>query len=151
MTFYMKIVWVVGENGNEGKSFFQRNVHEEFGYSRVSALDPSECVRSTFHILGKINSSNTDIFLFNVARGEFLSNKQYKILEKIKDGSALSTKYGGKVFNFKIPNVLIVFANREPDRKELSKDRWTILKISKDLTGLTDITDGVNKKKKMVK
>ena len=101
--------------------------------------------------MGKINSSNTDIFLFNVARGEFLSNEQYKILEKIKDGSALSTKYDGEVLNFKIPNVLIVFANREPDRKELSKDRWTILKISQDLTGLTDITDGVNKKKKMVK
>ena len=99
--------------------------------------------------MGKINSSNTNIFLFNVARGEYLSNEQYKILEKIKDGTALSTKYDGEVLEFKIPNLLIVFANREPDRKELSKDRWTILKISKDLTGLTNITDGANKKKKI--
>ena len=50
-----------------------------------------------------------------------------------------------------MPNVLIVFANREPDREKLSEDRWIILKISQDLTGLTDIADGVNKKKKMVK
>ena len=46
----------------------------------------------------------------------------------------------------------MVFANREPDRKELSQDRWKILKISWDLTELSDITDGssrVKKKKKM--
>ena len=33
----------------------------------------------------------------------------------------------------------MVFSNREPDQNKLSKDRWTILKISKDLTELTDI------------
>ena len=46
---------------------------------------------------------------------------------------------------------MIVFANREPDRENLSQDRWIILKISQDFTGLTDITDGVKKKKKIVK
>ena len=47
---------------------------------------------------------------------------------------------------------MMVFANREPVRKELSQDRWIILKISKDLVELIDITDGssgVKKKKKM--
>ena len=29
----------------------------------------------------------------------------------------------------------------EPDREKLREDRWTILKISEDLTALTDITD----------
>ena len=90
-----EIIWVVGEKGSEGKSFFQRNIHEEFGYSRVSALDLAESARDTFHILGKHCSSNTNIFLFNVARGEFLSNEQYKTLEKIKDGKASSPKYDG--------------------------------------------------------
>ena len=33
-----KVIRVVGERGNEGNSFFQWNIHEEFGYSRVSAL-----------------------------------------------------------------------------------------------------------------
>ena len=48
---------------------------------------------------------------------------------------------------------MIVFANRGPYREELSKDRLIILKISEDLTELTDITDdgsGAKKKKKMV-
>merc|ERR1711954_342530 len=30
-----KVIWVVGNDGNEGKSFFQENIREEFGYSRV--------------------------------------------------------------------------------------------------------------------
>ena len=146
-----KVIWVVGEEGNEGKSFFQRNIFEEFSYSRVCKLELGGHSRDIFHILGKLISLNTDIFLFNVPRGGYLFNEQYKILESIKDGSATSPKYDSRVLNFKMPNILMVFSNTEPDRKELSQDRWIILKISQDFTGLTDITDGVKKKKKMVK
>ena len=49
--------------------------------------------------------------------------------------------------NFKKPNVLIVFKTR-PNTNTLSKDRWTILKISNDLTELTDIGGGNLSKKK---
>ena len=127
-----KIIWVVGVVGNEGKSFFQRNICEEFGE----------------------NARNTDIFLFNVYRAQYLHTEQYEILEKIKDGWATSPKYNGRNLNFKTPNVLIVFANRKPDIEKLSKDRWIILKISKDLSKLTEITcessKVKNKKKKIV-
>ena len=37
--------------------------------------------------------------------------------------------------------MFIVFANSEPDRDELSEDRWVILKISQDFTCLKEITD----------
>ena len=30
-----KIFWIIGRNGNEGKSFFQENIREEFGYAIV--------------------------------------------------------------------------------------------------------------------
>ena len=56
---------------------------------------------------------------------------------------------GNLVSNLKKPNIFIVFANIEPDREKLSEGRRIILKISEDLTGLTDITDAVKKKKKM--
>ena len=137
-----KVIWVVGKEGNEGKSFFQANIREEFGYSRVCTLELSENSRNSFHIMGKICSTNTDIFLFNVARGEHLDIEQYKILESIKDGVAVDGKYNSQKLYFKKPNVLIVFANDEPKRAKLSMDRWVILKISNDLSELTDIVGG---------
>ena len=125
-----KVIWVVGKEGNEGKSFFQANIREEFGYSRVCTLELSENSRNAFHIMGKLCSKLTDIFLFNVARGEYLDTEQYRILECIKDGKAVDGKYNSQKLNFKKPNVLKVFSNREPNKYTLSKDRWTILKIS---------------------
>ena len=92
--------------------------------------------------MGKICSTNTDIFLFNLPRGEYLGTEHYKILESIKDGAAVDSKYNSQKLYFKKPNVLIVFANDEPTRAKLSKDRWVILKISNDLSELTDIVGG---------
>ena len=43
---------------------------------------------------------------------------------------------------------LLHFSNKEPNTNTLSKDRWTVLKISKDLTELTDIGGGNLSKKK---
>ena len=104
--------------------------------------------RKTFHIIGKICSTNTDIFLFNIARGEHLDIEQYKILECIKDWAVVDGKYNCQKLYFKKPNVLIVFSNKEPNTNTLSKDRWAILKISNDLTELTDIEGGNLSKKK---
>ena len=105
----------------------------------MSTLALSENPRNTFHILGKLCSTNTDIFLFNVPRSGYLDHEQYEILESIKDGFAVDGKYKSQKLHFKVPNVLIVFSNKEPDQNTLSKDRWAILKISNDLTELTDI------------
>ena len=133
-----KVIWVVGKQGNEGKTFFQAYICEEFGYSRVCTLELCKNSRKTFHILGKICSTNTDIFLFNVARGEYLDHEQYKILESIKDGVTLDGKFNSHKLYFDKHNVLIVFSNNESKKNRLSKDRWTILKKSNDLTELTD-------------
>ena len=47
-------------------------------------------------------------------------------------------KYKSQKLHFKVPNVLIVFSNGKPDQNTLSKDKWTILKISNDLRELTE-------------
>ena len=98
--------------------------------------------------MGKTCSTTTDIFLFNVARGVRLGQQQYKILESIKDRKAVDGKYNSQKLNFKKPNVLMVFSNREPDQNKLSKDRWIIFKMSKDLSELTNIEGRKLSKKK---
>ena len=73
---------VVGSRGNEGNSFFQWNILEELGYSKVSLLERQS--RNTFHILGKLFSRNNDIFLFKVDRVDYFYNEQYKYLSQSK-------------------------------------------------------------------
>ena len=107
-----KVIWGVGKRGNEGKSFFQSNVREEFGYSRVCTLQLGETSRNTFHILGKLCSANTDIFLFNVPRKGYISTEQYQILESIKDGTALEGKFNSRILYFKKTNCFFLTENQ---------------------------------------
>ena len=116
-----EIIWVVGSRGNEGNSFFQWNILEELGYSKVSLLGKQS--RNTFHILGNLSSRNNDIFLFKAERVDYLYSEQYKLFESIKDGTAMN---GEEVLNLRKPNIFIVFSNMEPDRGKLSEDRWII-------------------------
>ena len=67
---------------------------------------------------------------------------------KVSNWVAVNGKYNSQKLYFKKPNVLIVFSNKEPNQNTLSKDRWTVLKISNDLTELTDIAgESLSKKK----
>ena len=52
-----KIIWVVGEKGNEGKSFFQRNIREEFSYSRVVVCNTR--LRNSIKITTATNLAST--------------------------------------------------------------------------------------------
>ena len=56
----------------------------------------------------------------------------YRILEDIKDGQATTSKYDNDNIRFKTPNTLMVFSNKYPDLKKLSKDRWILLHPNKD-------------------
>ena len=53
----------------------------------------------------------------------------------LKDGYASSTKYHGSLLRIKTPNTVIVFSNRNPRMRSLSKDHWKIYFITAD--GLT--------------
>ena len=47
--------------------------------------------------------------ILNVPRAQYISTKQYEILEKIKDGWDMSPKHNGQNWSFKTPNVLMFF------------------------------------------
>ena len=76
--------------------------------------------------------------MFNEPRAVTYEKCNYSILESIKDGTAVSSKYNNDVMRFKIPNIVVVFSNHMPNTRELSKDRWKIFRIV--TTGLKDIT-----------
>lgn len=133
-----EIIWIIGTKGNEGKSFFQERVCEEFGHDKVCNMEISDSPKNIFYILKKC-SSTANIFLFNLPRATILERDNYKILENIKDGSAVAGKYQSCKVRFKKPNIVIVFSNYGPETDALSDDRWNIFKISKDLNSLENL------------
>ena len=83
--------------------------------------------------------SSIDTFLFNDARSGQSEMRCYEVLENIKDGRAIASKYASDIVRFQTPNVVIVFSNADPDTRQLSKDRWKIFYINKE--GLRDQTN----------
>ena len=135
-----KVIWIRGNTGNEGKSWFQNYVQSLFGVERVCRLDLRIKHANTCNVLKKRALGTIDIFLFNDSRsvsGEDLN--LYTILENLKDGEATASKYDNDTIRFKTPNTVMVFSNHYPDLKKLLKDRWVLLHPNQD--GLKDVLD----------
>ena len=126
------VIWIWGSCGNEGKSWFQSYLETYYGYSRVVRLDLRNKTSNILYALSKRPLQTTDIFLFNDTRAGSSSEQNYAVLEQIKDGCAISSKYNSTVLSFKVPNILIVFSNYRPYEGNLSQDRWKIGSITKD-------------------
>ena len=69
---------------------------------------------------------------YNDARSGQSEMRCYEVLENIKDGRAIASKYASEIIRFRTPNVVIVFSNADPDMTQLSKDRWRVFHISKE-------------------
>ena len=126
-----EVVWVKGASGNEGKTWFQNYVQSLLGTERVVQLNLKNSVGNIMHILRKLPLSTIDTFLFNDARSGQNEMRCYEVLENIKDGRAIASKYASEIVQFRTPNVVIVFSNADPDMTQLSKDRWRVYYINK--------------------
>ena len=102
-----------------------------YGYSRVIRLEIRNKTSNILHALTKRPLQTTDIFLFNDTRATNMLETNYAVLELIKDGNAISSKYNSQVLTFKVPNMVIVFSNYMPSKEKLSKDRWEIYTVNK--------------------
>ena len=130
-----KIIWVKGEKGNEGKSWFQSYVQSLHGAHRVARFDITNKTADLLHIMRRSALATTDIFLFNQQRCISSEECCYSLLEMIKDGYASAPKFHGALLQIKTPNVVVVFSNHNPRVHALSKNRWKIVFITND--GLT--------------
>ena len=125
------IIWVVGRNGAEGKSWFQRYLVQHHGSQRVFDTTIEKRSDGILHALSKRIVSLIDVFIFNIPKSFSIDNVPYNLFEQIKDGQAISTKYDSKVLRFTTPNVVLVFANAQPCRSKMSLDRWQTFNINK--------------------
>ena len=124
------IYWIVGSKGNEGKTFIQKYIHQQFGSRRVMKTEVNTKKADIAYILSKESLTCKDIFLFNLLRSD--TDVAYGLLENIKDGYLISSKYRSIPLKIKIPNTVVVFSNSYPEQSQLSVDRWKIFEICGD-------------------
>ena len=126
-----EIFWVVGQEGNEGKNWFQKYVKSWLGARRVvTGIDIKANSASIFQALRKCPIATADIFLFNIGKSmKKFDQINYDALEKMKDGEAFASKYDSQQLKIRVPNVVMVFSNSPPDVSELAKVRFRVFCI----------------------
>ena len=129
-----EIIWVVGRDGNEGKSWFQKYVKSWLGARRVvTGIDIKANNASIFQALRKCPIVTADIFLFNIGKSKKKFDViNYDALEKIKDGEAFASRYNRQQLKIRVPNVVMVFSNSPPNISQLAKVRFEVFDIEKD-------------------
>lgn len=109
-----KVRWYYDAAGASGKSFFAANYDAAKSY----------VVTGGRHADIYVSYYYEPVVFFDLARSA-IDKVPYEVMENFKNGYFLSTKYQVKRMRFNIPHV-IVFANFEPDRTQLSADRWDV-------------------------
>lgn len=132
-----EILWIVGPEGNEGKTWFQKHLKDIYG-SRVFKTHIKKSPEGILHVLSKEFVPLIELFLFNVPRSFDMDAFPYDLLEELKDGEAESTKYDSSKLELNTPNTVMVFSNEKPNKEQMSKDRWTIYLIGGEYLFHTD-------------
>lgn len=116
-----KIIFVVDEEGNIGKSWLTRywlTKRDGTQFMSVGKRDD----------LAFAVDEQSDLFVFDIPRGnmEFV---QYGIFEQLKNRVVFSTKYQSKTKILANTPHVVVFCNEQPDMTKLTQDRYEIIEL----------------------
>ena len=114
-----KVYWYWCEKGRSGKTSFAKYL--SYHYQAI----PIEGKKNDILFCAAEYESELYIFDFERSMEEYIS---YGAIEKIKNGYYMCSKYESKPIIRNPPHV-IIFANFEPDKSQLSLDRWKIKKL----------------------
>lgn len=110
-----KVRWYVDPVGNMGKSFVSEYLECKHG-AVIFENGKSNDIAYAY--------KNQGIVIFDLRRSQE-GYFNYGVIESFKNGRLWCPKYESCVKLFKKPHV-IIFSNFEPDKNQLSKDRWDI-------------------------
>ncbi len=113
------IHWYWDAEGNSGKTAFCKYMYK---WEQAVILQGGKYADIAYAM-----PEYPHMVLMNIPRSsELVVN--YSAIEAIKDGLMFSGKYESKMKMWNPPH-LVVFANFEPNKEQLSKDRWHVVKI----------------------
>lgn len=119
------INWIVNSEGCSGKS---KLVKYMFHYHDCVYLSYSDA-RDALNLVSKFMHKKA--YLFDLPRTKPTKHTKddiYNVMEQIKNGMIMNTKYETNIHLMNPPHVW-VFANYAPNLMKLTKDRWKIWKI----------------------
>ena len=119
-----KIHWFYERKGNVGKSALAK--HMAMNYNAIILDGKNSDIKCGIADWVETHGS-VDVCILDITRSD-AGYVSYKSLEHIKNGCFYNTKYVSRMCLFNTPH-LIVFANFEPLRGELSLDRWDVWEI----------------------
>jgi hypothetical protein len=130
-----KIIWVYDTKGNMGKSWFSHWLEASKGATRFE----NGATRDVAHIW-----QGAPIAVFDFSR-TVEGRLNYGVLESLKNGSIMSTKYDSCIKHFGTPHV-VCFANWPPNREAMSADRWSIrcLDASEDVPENIEVAEAID-------
>ena len=86
-----EVIWIVGANGNEGKTWFQEFLESKFGWHRViCSMDIKMKKGNICQALQKRYLMTTNMFLFDVGKGATFEDVNYQLRQK--DSAASSPR-----------------------------------------------------------
>ena len=108
-------MWVVDEKGNEGKTFFQDKIEEQYGRHQGCTISLTEATRDILQYMRGYVDKTTYIFLFDISNCICLNDIEYNVLEYIKYIWAMCGKFNTTKMTLTTPNLIFVFSNQYPD------------------------------------
>jgi len=117
-----KIIFIVDETGNAGKSWFAR-YYRSLHLKTTQILKPGKIADMAYEL-----SERARVVFLDCPRAKQQEYIQYDFLESIKDGYIFSPKYESRM---KVLDKchMVVLMNESPDQSKLSLDRYDIRRI----------------------
>lgn len=122
------IHWYWSEAGNNGKTQLCKYICSKYNALLVDGSPKDAKYIIANHIDKDPINADDLIILFNFSRSRFINSSDYQVMESIKDGIFVSTKYESRPIIINSPHMFI-FANQAPDLGALTEDRWNLVPL----------------------
>lgn len=121
-----KILWIVDEEGNNGKSCFTKYLCAK--HHAIVLCGKSSDMKNGIIMYEKNKGFYPQIIIIDLPRTFDNSYLSYTGIEEIKNGCFYAPKYEGGMCIFNNPHI-IIFSNECPNTDKLSKDRWIVKSV----------------------
>lgn len=127
-----KVIWICDTQGQLGKTQLLRYLHVTKGCPFTYGGKANDIINLVFNNKDYLLDNDKAVMIYNLPRETDNEKISYKSMEQINDGAISNTKFETGCFVCNPPHVLVL-ANCMPLMEKMTKGRFIIYTISKEL------------------